>query len=344
MKNKTISIDKLKILFAIFIIAVHTYPLTSISENADFIFTHVFCRIGVPFFLMVTGYFVLQKALQDKSVLIKYTKKIILIYAISTIIYIPVNIYAGKFDGIGFIGILKAIFIDGTFYHLWYFPALILGIWITYFIAKKLKGKMPIIICMILYLIGLFGDSYYGITSSFEITKNIYNVIFKIFEYTRNGLFYVPIFIYMGYMLKEKQLNIGTKQNVILIVFSTILMIIEGLILRQFDLQRHDSMYIMLIPLMFVLFNLIVQKQDKTANNKKLRELSTTIYIMHPLFIIVVRGIAKIVHLQDLMIDNSVIHYLLVVISTIIFSIFFEFIKEKIKDGRNSKRQSLDRA
>ena len=130
----------------------------------------------------------------------------------------------------------------------------------------------------------------------------------------------------------------------ILILFSTILMIIEGLILRQFDLQRHDSMYIMLIPLMFVLFNLIVQKQDKTANNKKLRELSTTIYIMHPLFIIVVRGIAKIVHLQDLMIDNSVIHYLLVVISTIIFGIFFEFIKEKIKDGRNSKRQSLDRA
>ena len=200
------------------------------------------------------------------------------------------------------------------------------------------------IICMILYLIGLFGDSYYGITSSFEITQNIYDVIFKTFEYTRNGLFYVPIFIYMGYMLKEKQLNIRTKQNVILIVFSTILMIIEGLILRQFDLQRHDSMYIMLIPLMFVLFNLIVQKQDKTANNKKLRELSTTIYIMHPLFIIVVRGIAKIVDLQDLMIDNSVIHYLLVVISTIVFSIFFEFIKEKIKDGRNSKRQSLDRA
>ena len=197
---------------------------------------------------------------------------------------------------------------------------------------------------MILYLIGLFGDSYYGITSSFEITKNIYDVIFKIFEYTRNGLFYVPIFIYMGYMLKEKQLNIRTKQNVILIVFSIILMIIEGLILRQFDLQRHDSMYIMLIPLMFVLFNLIIQKQDKSANNKKLRELSTTIYIMHPLFIIVVRGIAKIVHLQDLMIDNSVIHYLLVVISTIIFSICFEFIKEKIKDGRNSKRQSLDRA
>ena len=70
---------------------------------------------------------------------------------------------------------------------------------------------MPIIICMILYLIGLFGDSYYGITSSFEITKNIYDVIFKTFEYTRNGLFYVPIYIYMGYMLKEKQLNIKTK-------------------------------------------------------------------------------------------------------------------------------------
>lgn len=135
------SLDKFRLFASILIVAIHTYPLSSINENLDFVFAHIFCRIGVPIFLMITGYFVLPKAIQDKKSLMKYTKKIAKIYFLCMILYLPVNIYAGKLKGISFVGILKSIFIDGTFYHLWYFPALILGIWITYFIIKHIKNK-----------------------------------------------------------------------------------------------------------------------------------------------------------------------------------------------------------
>lgn len=329
-RKNMISIDRFRLIAAILIIAIHIYPLASINETLDFIFTHVICRIGVPIFLMITGFFVLPVAIQDRKKLVAYTKKIIKVYIISMIIYFPVNIYAGKLKGIGFIGILKEIFINGTFYHLWYFPALVLGIWITYYLIKNIKEKKVRIIVLILYVIGLFGDSYYGLTEKLGITKNIYNVIFNIFEYTRNGLFYVPIFIYLGYMIQHGKLKINRKQNIIYIIISLILIIVEGLILHHFKLQRHDSMYIMLIPLMILIFNLIIN--NKGENNKKIRNISTTIYIMHPIFIILIRGVAKVLHLQGIMVENSLINYILVVISTIIFSICFEKVKEKVSE------------
>lgn len=336
MKQTKISIDKFKVIAAILIIAIHTAPLVSINENLDFIFTYVVCRIGVPFFLMVTGFFVLPKALENKKSLIKYTVKIIKIYAICMILYLPINLYAGQLNGVGIIGILKMIFIDGTFYHLWYFPALILGIWITYFIIKNVKGNKALFIVFLLYVIGLLGDSYYGITEKFELTRNIYSAIFNVFDYTRNGLFYVPIFLYLGYIIKDKKWNISKKNNIIVIFVFLALMIAEGLILNYFNLQRHNSMYIMLIPTMISIFYLLIQNNHE--NNKKLRNISTTIYIIHPMIIIAVRGIAKVLHLQNILIDNSIIHYISVVICTVVFSICWEKIKLKLGERNGRKR------
>lgn len=101
----------------------------------------------------------------------------------------------------------------------------------------------------------------------------------------------------------------------------------------------------MLIPTMILLFNLILQ--NKNENNKELRNISTLIYIMHPIFIIVVRGIAKITHLQSILVDNSIIHYMLVVILTVLFSCIFEILEKKVSEkfGRKFKEeQSVDRS
>ena len=40
-----------------------------------------------------------------------------------------------------------------------------------------------------------------------EIITDIYNVIFKVCDYTRNGLFIVPIFIYLGYVVKTNKVE-----------------------------------------------------------------------------------------------------------------------------------------
>ena len=53
------AIDNFRLVAALLIVAIHTAPLASFSETADFLVTYCFGRVGVPFFLMVSGFFVL---------------------------------------------------------------------------------------------------------------------------------------------------------------------------------------------------------------------------------------------------------------------------------------------
>ncbi len=340
MVKSKINIDKFRIIAAILVVAIHTYPLLSINETLDFLFTHCLCRIGVPIFLMITGFFILPKALKDRKKLINYTVKIIKIYVVCMFLYLPINIYAGKLEDVTIIEAIKDIFINGTFYHLWYFPALILGIWITYFLVKYCKPKIVAISVFLLYVIGILGDSYFGICENISVISNIYKGIFAIFDYTRNGLFYVPIFLYLGYSFSKTNYKISKRNSLIFMAISILLMLFEGLVLYHFKLQRHYSMYFFLIPVMFFLFNVLLQVNN--TNNKKLRDIATIIYIIHPLFIVFVRGVAKVIHLESLMVDNSIIHYLLVVICSVIFAVIYEKIKEKIVEKSKGEKVEED--
>ena len=108
-------VNSFKLLAALFVIMIHTSPLTSVSPEADFVLTRIIARTAVPFFFMVTGFFVLPKTLADTRRGLRYLKRIGLIYLASMVLYLPVNLYAGHFQGAGFGGILKMILVDGTF-------------------------------------------------------------------------------------------------------------------------------------------------------------------------------------------------------------------------------------
>jgi serine/alanine racemase len=147
-------------------------------------------------------------------------------------------------------------------------------------------------------------------------------------SYTRNGVFYVPIFLSLGYMFANKEKKeIKKGKYVFITIISIALMVLEGLILKYFNLQKHDSMYIMLIPVMMSVFTLVLNANKE--NNKTLRNIATVIYIIHPIMIILIRGASKIVNLESIMVENSLIHYVLVVISSLIFSVIFEMIKKR---------------
>ena len=65
--RKYISIDYFRIIAALLIVAIHIYPFIKINETINFVFTHIICRLGVPFFLVITGYFTLPRCLKNKE-------------------------------------------------------------------------------------------------------------------------------------------------------------------------------------------------------------------------------------------------------------------------------------
>lgn len=329
MRNqKTINMDACRLLAAFMIVAIHTYPLEKINPNLDYFFTRIIFRIAVPFFLMVTGYFLIPKILKNKSALIGYSKKILKLYVISIIIYLPVNIYMGYFNHTNILNITKDIFFNGTFYHLWYFPALLLGLWISYVFPIKGNKKNIFFIFILLFLIGIFGDSYYGTISKITILKNFYHILFCLFDYTRNGFFYTPIFLYIGYIISCTDRVFSEKKRLLFLFSSLALMGVEGMILYYFQIPRHTSMYFFLVPTAYFLFSFLREKEWK--RNKNICNIATWLYILHPLFIIVIRFIFKIIHAENI-IENSIVNYLIVVLSTVIFTYIIEnMIKPKI--------------
>lgn len=304
------NLDTARFFATILVIAIHTYPFATINADFDFLFTHVFCRIAVPLFLMITGYYVLPKAISNPKYLIEYTKKIIFIYVICIFLYLPINFYKGQFSNMSIFDFIRWIFINGTFYHLWYFPALLFGIWFIYFVLQYKKESFHFMIVFFLYLFGLLGDSYYGIVSIHSSISHIYDFLFSIFDYTRNGLFYMPIFLYLGYYFTKINWKLTKRKHILFLIYFLIILELEGFLLHQFHFQRHDSMYMMLIPVMIFLFPLLL-KHNKTSS-PQIRSLATLVYIIHPLIIILIRGLAKMIHLEKYFIEQNEIHFLFV--------------------------------
>ena len=73
-KNYT-GIDFARFVFALLIIAIYTSPLASFNETGDFILTRVIARTGVPFFFMVSGFFLVTEYTCGNGRLAGFIKK-----------------------------------------------------------------------------------------------------------------------------------------------------------------------------------------------------------------------------------------------------------------------------
>lgn len=308
-------LDSFRLIAALLVIAIHTSPLDSFSPEGDFFLTRILARIAVPFFFMVTGQFVVSGFIEEKDgqnggrCLLRYLRKILLLYVIAIVLYVPIGIYAGHYKELTVLSFLRMFLFDGTFYHLWYFPACLLGVLLVYLMSRFLRLRGILIVSIILYVIGLLGDSYFGLVQKLPPLETAYELFFQICSYTRNGVFFAPLFLALGAWCaggNRRRLSV----HLTVLVLSFLLMTVEAFTLRRFSWQRHDSMYLMLVPVMLSLYcTLLCLPGFSGQAGKYFRRVSLWIYILHPAFIIVVRGAAKALHLTPLLVDNSLIHY-----------------------------------
>ncbi len=347
-------LDRFRIAAALLVVAIHTSPLTTFSEGADFFLTRVLARIAVPFFFMVTGQFVVSGFLASSSQkgmakLRKYLVKTSLLYLFCIILYLPIGIYAGHYKDLTVGSALRMLVFDGTFYHLWYFPACILGILAVYLMSRFLSLRNMTIVSAVLYTIGLFGDSYFGLVQKVPGLEKAYNFIFQICSYTRNGLFLAPLFLVLGAWMAEvghKQEKGDSSENFLfscsLFALSFALMTGEAFLLRHFEFQRHDSMYILLVPVMFFLYRTLLCIPKKSG--RQFRVASAWIYILHPAFIVVVRGIAKPLKLTSLLVDNSLVHYLAVAVLSVMAGFVMAWLQGIARANRHTAYASRSRS
>lgn len=341
MQTKTHSgVDYFRLFAAFLVVAIHIGPLSAINSDLDFLLTYCFGRVAVPFFLMVTGYFVLapyvNSGFQKQRAPYKFFKKTAVLYCAVTCLYLPISWYAENLPT-SFPGFLKWFFVDGSFYHLWYFPAVILGCLVLLPLIKK-SVKLAFWCTFAAYCIGLLGDSFYGLIRGVPWLKTSYEAIFSVSDYTRNGIFFTPLFLLLGTLLANRKYRCNKKACQLGFAISLCLMLVEGALTYKFDLQRHNSMYLFLPATMYFLFQLLLKTQAKPPFWS--RKLSSIIYCIHPAVIVLVRGACKAFDFTDTFVADPLIHFITVWVVSVLCSAIILFI---YKRGRSlwSKQNGL---
>lgn len=310
------NLDVFRVVVAIFVVMIHTSPLASISMLADFLLTRVLARVGVPFFLMISGYFLFGKgsiSTANKQRVRKFMHHVLILYLLAIVLYLPLSVYAGNYFSDP-LRVFVSVFIDGTFYHLWYFPGVLTAIWLLRVLAKKLTDRQLLILTLILYLFALAGDAYGGLALRIPILRDVLAAWYRVSPYTRNGWFFMPVWLMLGHVMARGQLRV--KHPLGLAGVSLSLMVVEALLLHQAHVQHHDSMYLFLLPLMIGLFTWLMQ--GSTQRCLLCRNFSMTLYLIHPWMIVVVRILAKVVHMPSLVLVSPLQFVLVFMLSSIV--------------------------
>lgn len=360
-------IDIFRIIAAFLVVGIHTAPFEELSTAADRLVTYGIGRVGVPFFLMVTGYFVLSECdrnggSRQRHKLIKYLSRTFRIYLAVTLLYLPVAAYAGNLPkGIG--EWIKGFCMDGLFYHLWYFPAVIIGSLITALCLWHLRAAAGGLIVSVLYIIGLLGDSWYGLTEGIAPVRGLYELLFHISSYTRNGFLFAPLFLWMGAMLGKaaareaapetaqvqetapekggrgcglwSRLSVHPAGCFGLCAIVLLMMLTEGWFTWKLGWQRHDSMYLFLIPVMLFLMKGLLAVRCHAP--KLLRPVSMWIYLLHPLCIVGIRGVSKVLGLWQILVENQLIFYGAVCISATGAALVMAWLQRALQTRRKGK-------
>lgn len=312
-------LDRFRTAAAFLVIAIHTSPLALLSAEADFFLTRILGRVAVPFFFMITGHFILSGWLlrrdnREFPKILSFLKKTLLLYGISALLYLPLGIYAGHYDRLNPGALLRLLVFDGTFYHLWYFPACLLGVLLLCLLRRFLSVRATAMAALLLYAAGLLGDSYYGVASAVPGLSGLYKQVFHLFSYTRNGLFLAPVFLLLGALAGRAGKSRQPRRLASGLLISFVFLTAEGFTLRALELQRHDSMYIALLPCMYFLYRLLLcwDKREYPA----LRVFSAWVYILHPLPIACLHALSDRTAVLAFLNHSALLFYAAVSLST----------------------------
>jgi len=265
---RSLSIDLLKIVLAIFVVCLHMHVLRDSYPSLSYVLVNGLFRIGVPVFLIISGYFFFF--VDDFSRLKKWSIRILLLYVIWSVIYFAL----WKGDDNFLLNILFG------YHHLWY----LIGTFFSGLLLFALRNLSPKILVSLIvfffccgYTLQFLGNSHF-FNGEIDATLNL-------FPTYRNFLFVCFPFLGMGFLIKKLEIDVKRKPSLLVVLISIFLVIFEAFLnYTVFNLSQKESIdllfsLIIACPLLFLYCKNIEVKTD----SKILASISTAIYLIHPL-------------------------------------------------------------
>ncbi len=351
MRNS--AIDFIKGIAILTVIALHTNYLGEISLAGTFIF-NTFMRFAVPFFFVVTGYFLfnkLKKSQNKDKVLKTYIKRSLLLYVSSLtlcmlvdyfVIYPlwQVDFYIGNVTDI--ISGITAFAYYGveTFssFHLWFLVAMFWAAVIISIVCRKNLNniKAVLFVSFIIHIIGLFG-----------LTQPL-NLYINLPLNPRDGIFFALFYMALGAYFALYGLNtekfVKNKNLAFTVILCFVLLFVERyiLVLPNFNYETLDRLtyqsnwgeyFITLIPLIIFIFKYALVNGDKFKENfiTKVGNKSIGVYVVHLIVLNLISSLIYSIRFGEVIdgIIHIVMPMIILVISYYIYVLYLH-LKNKV--------------
>ena len=327
-----------EILACIFIVFLHIKFPSLFGEIVE-----MFARFGVPFFFMVSGYFLISSSGIDAKLLrTKIKRKLIhllIILLFGSILYFILDIYTSRSNLSTYFAnlfnvkslLVLVLFNEPLFGgHLWFILALIYSyLFILIFPNLFIKTKIALYLISSLLFLNIIVN-----VITYQLEHSIFGIPISHYWFYRNWFAEGLPFVALGVLLKKTASifeNKKTKYIVVALCTSLVLMILEGLFYRKI-LHAYPIFCIFNVVFCLCIFALSVKKPLLFSNfflSKVEGNWTTSVYVIHPLFITAISFcFAKLnfTHTASLYIAP-----IAVAISSVVFSIFLSLIIRKIK-------------
>ncbi len=301
---RNLSVDVLKVVMAFFVVFLHMHLLKDVYPTISYVLVNGLFRLGVPIFLIITGYYFYH--IDDVKKLKNWLFRLFILYSIWTVIYIPF----WKEKESSMINILFG------YHHLWY---LIGAFWggIVLFYLKKLSVSLLVFLAVFLFGVGY---TIQFLANSHYFNGEIDTTINKFFTY-RNFLFVCFPFLTIGFLIKKYQIEKKFHPNFLLTVLLCFLVIGEAYFnIEILKLNKKESVDLLLslvvaCPVLFIYCKNRLEKID----SKILANISTAIYFIHPLLMELIFG------------EQNILNMFLFFSSLLLASLALVFINKKVK-------------
>ena len=318
-------IDLIKFICAYLVCMIHVPLFQGITspflDTLSFALKNGIARIAVPFFFSASGFLLFRKISiysLDKVRIKKYCYKLLFL-----------------------LGLWTTLLIVGFTDHLWYLSGLVIvSILFSALWSKKKSFKLIFIISGMLYLFGLFGDSYscvldrlfveHGWNSLNGVLGVIYNQQTRAFIL---GVFFAFVFYSIGVFMAYRPIRISMVFAVVGFVISVSLLLFESFSISRIGESYDHNMYLSLIPTTFFLLYIATHLNLSSSTiYKKLRAVGVLIFFLHIMvYALIKNGIA--VTNSAIGMDLSSFTFLIVVIIVTILAFFIECLSHKNRFG-----------
>ena len=327
LRSRNSAIDLAKYVAAILVIGIHTRPLNDLSGVADFWFVEVICRLAVPLFAVCTGFYLYCPTLATTSKCSSFRHswlRILKMYLGWSMFYLLIHLFswhqAGTLCWTYFIGWAKGTVVSASYYHLWYFVALLYAMLWHRIVCGFVSSHFWPALIVALWIMEVLAYAYRPFFPELQSYYSIWDTLSSVAVSATRLLPLLLLGSWTAHWAHRWSWSHAWSVFMVLLCFTALCFEVGWL--RQCEASRY-SYVIFTLPTTFFLFITLLKSGEKLQFKSRLfAKISMVVYCIHPAIIFGIELVSKHVTAHHL--------FMLTVIISTLSGLAYVSVKEKL--------------